>query len=167
MKQLGKSRRELFVEIDQPALRPLPERPYAYTEIKLAKVHIDYHVEYDRHHYSVPYTLRGEQLEIRAGEHVIQLFFKRNLVATHARTQCVLGTGVRSRLRGGFTTLPEHMPSQHRFVQEVLRSTRNGPSWVVERAGRIGPQTAAFVQAIFAARKFPNRGSAAAWGCSR
>jgi len=148
MKQLGKSRRELFVEIDQPALRPLPERPYAYTEIKLAKVHIDYHVEYDRHHYSVLYTLRGEQLEIRAGEHVIQLFFKRNLVATH----------VRSRLRGGFTTLPEHMPSQHRFVQEVLRSTRNGPSWVVERAGRIGPQTAAFVQAIFAARKYPEQG---------
>jgi transposase len=148
MKHLGQSRRELFEEIDRPALRPLPERAYAYTEIQLAKVHIDYHVEYDRHHYSVPHTLKGGRVEIRAGEHVIQLFFKHQLVATH----------VRSRVRGGFTTLPEHMPSQHRFIHEVLRDPRNGPGWIMERARRIGPQTAAFVQAIFAARAFPEQG---------
>jgi transposase len=148
MKQLGKSRRELFVEIDQPALRPLPERPYVYTEIKLAKVHIDYHVEYDHHHYSVSYPLRGERVEVRAGEHVIQLFYKQKLVATHAR----------SRIRGGFTTLPEHMPSQHRYVHDVLRDTRQGPVRIVEWAERIGPRTAAFVQAILASRKYPEQG---------
>ena len=147
MKHLGKTRRELFEEIDRPALRPLPERPYAYTEVKLAKVNIDYHIEYDHHYYSVPYTLRGERVEVRAGEHVLQLFFKQNLIVTH----------VRSRVRGGFTTLPEHMPSQHRFVHEMLRDTHKGPVRIVEQATKIGPRTAEFVQAIFADRKYPEQ----------
>lgn len=148
MQQLGKSRRELFVEIDQPALRPLPERPYSYTEIKLAKANIDYHIEYDHHFYSVPYTLRGERVEVRAGEHVIQLFFKGKSIATH----------VRSKIRGGFTTLPEHMPSQHLFVHEVLRDTRHGPGRILARAEKIGPQTAAFAQAILYSRPYPEQG---------
>jgi len=71
MKHVGKSRRALFEEIERPALRPLPERPFVYTEIKLAKAHLDYHVEYDHHYYSVPYTLRGKQIEVQAGENIL------------------------------------------------------------------------------------------------
>jgi hypothetical protein len=54
MKHLGRSRREVFEEIECPALRPLPEKPYAYTEIRLATVHLDYHVECDHHYYPGP-----------------------------------------------------------------------------------------------------------------
>jgi transposase len=148
MKQVGKSRRELFEEIERPALRSLPERPFVYTEIKLAKAHLDYHVEYDRHYYSVPFTLRGKQIEVHAGEHVIQLFFKQELVATH----------VRSRVRGGYTTLPEHMPPEHRFVQDVLRNRRGGVEWVLEQAGQVGPCTAEYVRRLMSARDYPEQG---------
>lgn len=44
----GKSRRELFEEIEQTALSPLPPAPFKYAEWKSAKVHPDYHVEIDR-----------------------------------------------------------------------------------------------------------------------
>ena len=147
MKHLGKSRRELFEELERTALRPLPERPFVYNEIKLAKAHLDYHVEYDHHYYSVHYTLRGKPIEVQAGEHVIQLFFKQELIATH----------VRSRVRGGYTTLPEHMPPKHRFVRDVLRNRHTGPGWVLEQAGQVGPCTAEYVRLLMDARDYPEQ----------
>ena len=39
-------------------MKPLPERRYEYAEWEKHKVNIDYHVEVDRHYYSVPYQLR-------------------------------------------------------------------------------------------------------------
>lgn len=48
MRHVGKSRRELFEEIERTALRPLPAAPFEYAEWKTAKVHPDYHVEVDK-----------------------------------------------------------------------------------------------------------------------
>jgi hypothetical protein len=45
MKHLGRSRRELFGQLDKPALKPLPSRAYELAEWKRAKVSIDYHVD--------------------------------------------------------------------------------------------------------------------------
>ena len=49
MAHLGKSRRQLFEELDQPALRPLPEKPYQFAIWKTVKVNIDYHVSFEKH----------------------------------------------------------------------------------------------------------------------
>ena len=54
-KQLPGNRRQAFEQLDQPALKPLPRHPYRYVDIKPVKVNIDYHVQYQRHHYSVPH----------------------------------------------------------------------------------------------------------------
>jgi hypothetical protein len=40
--------------LDQPAMRALPAVRYLFTEFKLARVNIDYYLEYDKHSYSVP-----------------------------------------------------------------------------------------------------------------
>src|SRR5450756_76458 len=40
MTGIGKSRHDLFVEIDKPALHPLPEERYVITSWKKARVHI-------------------------------------------------------------------------------------------------------------------------------
>lgn len=45
----------LFNELEKPELRVLPEYPYQFMEIKLARFHIDYHIELDHHYYSLPY----------------------------------------------------------------------------------------------------------------
>lgn len=61
-RHLGASRRQLFVELDQPALKPLPTVPYEYAEWQERKVGIDYHVEIDKHYYSVPYQLLRQKV---------------------------------------------------------------------------------------------------------
>jgi len=52
----GRSRRELFEELDHPALIPLPDAPYEYAEWKRCRVNLDYHVEITKHYYGVPQT---------------------------------------------------------------------------------------------------------------
>ena len=47
MKRLGKSRTELFEELDKPALHPLKANNYVYKEFKTATVGVDYHIELD------------------------------------------------------------------------------------------------------------------------
>ena len=62
MKQYDASRLELFNRLDKPALKPLPQQPYQYTLIKTVRVSIDYHVEIEKHYYSVPYQLVKKKL---------------------------------------------------------------------------------------------------------
>ena len=59
MRRLGVSRRDLFLELDRPALKPLPAEPYEYAEGRVRRVAPDYHVDIDGHYYSVPYRLNG------------------------------------------------------------------------------------------------------------
>ncbi len=65
MRHVGKSRRQLFEEIERTALAPLPSEPFEYAEWKTAKVHPDYHVEVDKAFYSVPHRLIGRQVDVR------------------------------------------------------------------------------------------------------
>ena len=103
-KALGASRRQLFETIDLPALSALPERPLAEGEWGRAKVNVDYHIAVERHRYSVPYTLIGEHVEVRATHTTIEVFHGRSRVACHKR----------SSVAGGITTVLEHMPDRHR-----------------------------------------------------
>ena len=101
MRRLGVSRRDRFLELDCPALKPLPAEPYEYAEWRLRRVGLDYHVDIDGHYYSVPHRLIREQLDARITAHTVELFRKGERVAVHLR-----GAG-----RGRHTTLAEHMPS--------------------------------------------------------
>ena len=141
MQHVGRSRRQEFEEIDQPNLSPLPEKPYEYADRKLARVNIDYHIEYDKHLYSVPYTLCRQEVDIHATERMIEIFHKGKSVAIHPRN---FG-------RGRYTTLREHMPSNHQFMDRV-----NGPQ-LVQWAAAIGPYTEAFVSAALKSRAFPEQ----------
>jgi transposase len=106
-KQLPGNRRQTFEQLDKPALRPLPHHPYRFVDIKPVKVNIDYHVQYQQHHYSVPHQYVGETLELHAGEHRVSVYFRQRQVATHARAY-----------RPGITTEPGHMPKRHRQHQQ-------------------------------------------------
>jgi transposase len=64
MRHLGQSRRELFESLDKPVLAPLPVQPYEFARWKKARVHIDYHVSFEKHYYSVPYALIGKEVDI-------------------------------------------------------------------------------------------------------
>lgn len=106
-KQLPGNRQQAFEQLDKPALRPLPAKAYSYVDIKTVKVNIDYHVQYQQHHYSVPHQYVGEQLQLHAAENLIGLFFKGQPVASHPRAH-----------RPGTTTIPAHMPIRHQKHQQ-------------------------------------------------
>ncbi len=142
MKTYGASRRELFERLDKPALKPLPPTRFVYAEWKDAKVNIDYHVEFDRHYYSVPHALVHAEVELRTTVSTVEVFRKGKRVASHAR----------SPAKGRHTTVPEHMPKAHR---EHLKWT---PTRLIHWGGTVGPKTAELVEHILLSRKHPEQG---------
>ena len=77
MRRYGKSRRELFEQMERAALRPLPATRFEYVEWLKARVNIDYHVAVEGHLYSVPYRLVHEQVEARIGADVVEILHGR------------------------------------------------------------------------------------------
>ena len=102
-KQLPGNRQQAFEQLDKPALSPLPRHPYRYVHIKTVRVNIDYHVQYSQHHYSVPHQYVGEKLELHAGESLVTIYFRQQVVASHVRS-----------FQPGITTVAAHMPTRHR-----------------------------------------------------
>jgi transposase len=147
----GASRRDLFVRLDRPALRPLPAEPYEYAEWTQARVNIDYHIAVEQHAYSVPHALVHEVVEARLTATTVEVFHRGQRVTSHRR----------STQRGGFTTLAAHMPKSHQAHAEW------SPSRLTRWAATIGPQTAALVTAILAARRHPEQGYRSCLGILR
>jgi len=73
------------------------------AEWKTVRANIDYHVEVDRHYYSVPYQLVGEKLESRGTASTVEIFHQGKRVALHAR----------SFTPYHHSTVPEHRPKSH------------------------------------------------------
>lgn len=124
-KKLPGCRRSQFEQLDKPALRPLPAQPYQYAEIKQARVHIDYHVEYDKHYYSVPHHLVKQAVEVQASASAVVFYSNGQRVASHPR----------SYRHGAHSTCAEHMPGTHRAIHEW--SAERFLSW----ANDVGPAT--------------------------
>ncbi len=92
MQKIGKSRRELWEQLDRPALTPLPAVRYEQAEWRTCRVNIDYHIEVDRHPYSVPFQLLGEQLEARFTSTIVEVYYK-VLVAAGDWARMAAGSG--------------------------------------------------------------------------
>ena len=103
-KKLPGSRHHWFTTLEQPALRPLPTEPYVFAQWKKARVNIDYHIDIDRHYYSVPYTLVRQEVEVRLTATTVEVFHQRQRVACHRRHP----------QPGRHTTVTAHMPKAHR-----------------------------------------------------
>jgi transposase len=141
-KKLNSTRRELFETLDRPSLKPLPVQRYQYADYKKARVHIDYHIEVEGHFYSVPHQLRGKEVEAWFNARTVEIIYKGNRVATHAR----------SYQQGKFTTIPEHRPEAHKKYYEWT------PARIINWAAQTGPETAALVENILCSRPHPEQG---------
>ncbi len=150
-KKLPGSRRELFEKLDQPALQPLPTQPYVFATWKKARVNIDYHIELERHYYSVPYQLVKAEVEARLSAHTVEIFHGGKRVASHRR----------SRQPGHHTTLAAHMPRPHR---EYAQWT---PRRLVDWAHKTGPATGQLIEHILTHRRHPQQGFRSCLGILR
>jgi transposase len=145
------SRQSLFESVDRPALRPLPPQRYEFGTWKTATANIDYHIELDQHYYSVPYTLTGQKVEIRATATTVEIFHRGQRVASHARSHAAYQA----------STINEHRPKSH---QRHLEWT---PSRLIQWAQTIGPATAKVIEQILTRRPHPEQGYRSCLGILR
>ena len=141
-KHLGASRKELFDQLDRPALKALPQEPYAYAEWKECRVAPDYHVEIEKHYYSVPHKLVREKVWARITARTVEVFHRGKRVASH----------IRSSSNRQHTTVGDHMPKAHQ------RYAAWTPERICAQASAIGSSTAALVEIILRERSHPEQG---------
>ena len=140
--KLPGSRRELFEQLDRPAMQPLPTEPYRFAEWRKGRVNVDYHVEVDGHYYSVSYRLVGQQLDVRLSGSTVELYQRGQRVASHRRNP----------RRGQHTTVVEHMPKAHRDYAQWT------PERLIRWAAQTAPAVAEVVETILASRAHPQHG---------
>jgi len=140
-KKLPGCRRSLFEQLDQPVLKPLPRTPYEYLDVRMARVNIDYHIEYAKHYYSVPHALVKSEVEVQASSSMVSIFSQGKRVACHAR----------STSQAGHSTLTEHMPRGHREYAQW--SPERFKQWATD----IGPATLHVVDRQLKAKRHPEQ----------
>ena len=140
--RLDDSRYTLYLSVDKPALRPLPDSAFEFARWHKARVNLDYHVDVERCYYSVPYAHVHKEVDVRITERTVEIFLKGERIASHPRL----------RRQGQFSTLDEHMPDAHR------RYKNRKPSQLLEEARRISTSTAALGEEILRHRAHPEQG---------
>jgi transposase len=92
---------EVFADEEAPRLAPAPADDYDLPTYPKPKVHRDHHIEVDKALYSVPGSLIGQRVSVRADAKLVKIFHRGQLVKTHLRVE-----------PGGRRTDPADLPSE-------------------------------------------------------
>lgn len=149
-KKLPGNRKSAFESIDKPALMPLPETRYEYAEFRKVRVGLDYHIEVDGRHYSVPHALRRREVELRLTATTVEVLHNGQRVASHVRS-------------AGDTpvTEPLHMESAHRHFG--LWNADQSLEWALQ----IGEPVRGFLQLLLAVARTHEQGYRASIGLKK
>ena len=133
--------------------RPAGDAGIAADAVRVRRVEraaaaFDYHVDVDRHYYSVPHALVGHSVWARFTAATVEVFFRSERVASH----------VRSYQRGAHTTLREHMPKSH------LAHAEWSPKRLIHWGSSIGIHTGAVVEHLLRSKPHPEQGYRACLG---
>jgi transposase len=135
-KKLKGSRRYLFETMEYRALKPLPQIPYTYADWSKTRVNDDYHIELNYHHYSVPFTVVRDVVDIRTTPRTVEIFYQNKRIASHKRNDTP----------GEKTTVIDHMPKSHQKHLEI------SPSDILVWANRMGDATHTVIKRIITQR---------------
>jgi transposase len=129
-----------FLEVEQPALQPLPAEPFGLFQVGNRTVHPDGHVEVDGAFYSVPHTLVGQQVRAQWNGHLVRVYRvdadgQRQAVAVHLHVKA-----------GAYSTRREHRPLHRPARQAAYEAILLG------KAEHIGPHALAWAQAVIVER---------------
>jgi transposase len=122
--------------LEKPLLRPLPAIAPDLGTWTGVSVHRDCHVQFDRCYYSVPFTLIGQALWLRATDAAVAIYQDYRQVAMHPR----------GRKPGQRFTVRDHLPPE---AQAFFAHDRD---WCVEQATKVGPACAQFIALLLADR---------------
>ena len=121
------SRNDLFEKNEKEALKPLPKKTFTMIVDTLKqKVPPSYHIKYLHCEYSVPYTLRGNIVEVIVDQTSLRVVFDNEEVAKHQ----LLGHPSEA------VTLEDHMPVEHLADMRSTNKTVN-LAWANDMGGAI------------------------------
>jgi len=145
------SRRELFAEVEEKVLAPLPVEKYPlkyFQENTLIAYNYHIYLKEDGHYYSAPYLLKGKRVRIIYDDRIVALYHDNIRVCQHER----------NRKKGGYSTASEHMPEKHRQFNE----------WNPEKfrwwADNVGPDTLRVINYLLESKPHPEQAFRASMG---
>jgi transposase len=123
---------KVFLEVERPALQPLPAERFPFFQEGQRTVHRDGHVEVARAYYSVPPEYLGRQVWVRWDGRLVRIFDgKMTSIAVHVQIAA-----------GKFSTQPLHIADQK------ISAVERGAEWLLVRVRRIGPMTTRWAEAM-------------------
>jgi transposase len=122
--------------LEKPLLRALPVIAPDLGTWNQVRVHRDCHVQFDWCFYSVPFTLIGQALWLRATDAAVAIYQDYRQVAVHPR----------GRKRGQRFTVRDHLPPD---AQAFFAHDRD---WCAGQATKVGPACAQFIERLLADR---------------
>ncbi len=137
------SRLEQFIALEKENLSPLPSLPYVMRKYHKAKVHPNCHAMLppDKHHYSVPYSYVGKEINISYCSKTVEIYCKLDRIATHER----------NRAPHGYTTNEAHLHPRHRYYGMWSEE------FFIKQGQQIGHQTKMLITRIFTLSKHPEQ----------
>jgi len=127
---------KVFDEVEKPALLPLPTSRFELFHEALRHVNRDGHVQIKGAYYSAPPEYLGHYLWARWDGRTVRLFDqKMKQVAVHAQQE-----------PGRFATANDHI------LPEKISNIEKGASWLLERAGRFGPNASIWSASMLQSR---------------
>ncbi|MEX2633665.1 MAG: IS21 family transposase [Balneolales bacterium] len=123
---------ECFDIQERKKLLPLPEQPFELARWKQVRVHVDQYVQYEKGYYSLPKRYVGQKLWLRGLPDHIELYDKNfQLIKTY-----LCGP---TRRHSDPTDFPKNI--------QVMMDDYSVQK-LIDKAKKIGPDTAAYIQAI-------------------
>lgn len=127
---------QVFREVEQPALLPLPTERFPFFHEAPRKVSRDGHIEVAKAYYSAPPEYLGHSVWARWDGRLVRIFNPRfEQIALHVQGP-----------PGSFSTLVEHV------LPEKISGLERGAAWLFHKIRGIGPQAHAWAAAMLAAR---------------
>lgn len=115
------TRMTVFHNIDRPAMRPLPATMFENPDYKTCTVGSNYHIEFDRTNYSVPYTHIHKKVTVRVTGTTLEVLYDNQRLCSHPRNYD-------SHKR--YITNRDHMPEKHRgYVEQTDWNGDRYRSW--------------------------------------
>ena len=128
----SESRWTAYQAEEKEYMLPLPKHPYELAQWGKAKVQPNCHIAYQRKFYSVPFEHLGEEVDVRATQSTIEIFYHHQRISSHKR---LLG-------KATYSTIKEHMPPDKLFFTD----------WNKDRflhwSQSIGPSTGKVIELI-------------------
>jgi transposase len=136
------SRWDLWIK-EVPTLQQLPDHCYELRIVRQVTAMKNGHVllQEDRHYYSVPYEYIGRKLQLQYSRTQVEVFHSYTLIARHERV----------RLRHKYTTVADHLPSQHRY------STEWNPDFFMEKGKAIDPVVESYIRKVLERKTHPEQ----------